>query len=243
MKKKETGVQPPSMPMGELPPQPQAPNAPQGTPIEQILTMQRQGLSNYQVIQTLQHQGFSSQQIFDAMNQASIKGGVAPTPAEDMLPAEMDSGMMPSGGPPTSRAPQMGQQPMHPPMAQQGQMGPMPPPGMPYPPQASQGIEETVEAVVEEKWKELGSTLSKMNEWKDATEAKVNRIQQSIADLKSDMDNLHKAIVAKIGEYDQNILNVGTEIKAMEKVFSKVLPQFTENVNELSRVARNIKKK
>ncbi len=44
------------------------------------------------------------------------------------------------------------------------------------------------------------------------------------------------------GEYDQNILNVGTEIKVMEKVFQKVLPTLTENVNELSRITKGMKK-
>jgi hypothetical protein len=173
-------------------------------------------MSNYQIVQTLQQQGYSSQQIYDAINQASVKGNVAPSPA---------------GTPP--------------PPGGQGGAGGMPPPPPPPPGGgaggAPEGIEEAVESIVEEKWKEVEETISKLNEWKESADAKITKLQQSMTDLKSDMDNLHKAIVSKIGEYDQNLLSVGTEIKAMEKVFSKVLPTFTENVNELARVVKSAK--
>jgi hypothetical protein len=227
-KKKEAAPAAPAAPgappAGAPPaPAPEKPAPPKGTPVEQVLTLQQQGMSNYQIVQTLQQQGFSSQQVYDAMNQAAIKGGVGPSP-EGGKPGEA-----PTGGPPTGPAP-------------------APPGGMPPPPPVAgaapaAGIEETVEAVVEEKWKEISATISKLNEWKESVDTRMTKFEQSMKDLKSDMDNLHKAIVAKIGEYDQNLLNVGTEIKAMEKVFSKVLPTFTENVNELARVTKGIKKK
>lgn len=212
------GMPPPSAPEQE------APAMPTGTPVEQVLTLQKQGMDNNQITQTLQQQGYTPQQVYDAMNQASVKGAVTQTPAEEIPPVE--------GMPP---------QPMP------GAV-PLPQGGMPLPPQAQPagqdlGIEETVEAVVEEKWKDIEGTISKLNEWKGTADTRLTKFEQSMKDLKADMDNLHKAIVSKIGEYDQNILSVGTEIKAMEKVFSKVLPTFTENVNELARVAKGIKSK
>jgi len=213
-KKKEAPAAP-TAPQGP-PPIPDSPAAPSGTPVDKVAALQKQGMSNFQIVQSLQQQGFSSQQIYDAINQASVKSGVNPTPAQPMMPPA-------PGAPPP------------------GPTGVPPPP--PVPSSTAPGIEETVEAIVDEKWKEVSDALGKINEWKSTTDTSINKIQQSIKDLKSDMDNLHKAIVAKIGEYDQNILNVGTEIKAMEKVFSKVLPTFTENVNELSRVTKGIKKK
>ena len=62
-------------------------------------------------------------------------------------------------------------------------------------------------------------------------------------DIRADFETLHKGILGKVGEYDQNLTNLGAEIKAMEKVFSKILPTFTENVNELSRLAKDLKMK
>ncbi|MEM4239635.1 MAG: hypothetical protein QXM31_01105 [Candidatus Woesearchaeota archaeon] len=116
--------------------------------------------------------------------------------------------------------------------------------GMPGPrPEAPKGFEEIAEAVVEEKWQEFTRELGKMNEWKDATSSRLDKIDQLLSDMKSDLDNLHKAIVSKISEYDKNLLDVGTEIKAMEKVFQKVLPELTGSVAELSRITKTAKAK
>lgn len=230
-KKKEAAPAAAAPASGGAPPPaaPEAPTMPQGTPIEQVLTLQKQGMTNNQIVQTLQQQGFVPQQIYDAMNQASIKGAVNPSPAEEMPHLEGAPAGMPPPAPPPGPPTATGLPP--------------PPPPEPAKGEAMLGIEETVEAVVEEKWKEIETTISKLNEWKESADARISKFEQAMKDIKADMDNLHKAIVAKIGEYDQNILNVGTEIKAMEKVFSKVLPTFTENVNELARVTKGLKGK
>ena len=107
--------------------------------------------------------------------------------------------------------------------------------------EAPKGFEEVAEAIVEEKWSEFSKEIAKINEWKEATNSRLDKVEQSIADMKSDLDNLHKAIVSKISEYDKNLLDVGTEIKAMEKVFQKVLPELTGSVAELSRITKTAK--
>jgi len=106
-----------------------------------------------------------------------------------------------------------------------------------------EGFEEIAESIIEEKWHELTRDLDKMNEWKELSNSRIDKIEQSITDIKADLDNLHKAIVGKIGEYDKNLLDVGTEIKAMEKVFQKVLPELTDNVAQLSRITKTAKPK
>jgi len=107
----------------------------------------------------------------------------------------------------------------------------------------SENMEEIAESIVEEKWDAFMKELGKMTEWRDKTDAKVNKMEQNIKDLKDDVENLHKAIVAKISDYDKNLLDVGTEIKAMEQVFQKVLPELTGSVSELSRITKGIKGK
>ncbi len=102
-------------------------------------------------------------------------------------------------------------------------------------------VQEAVERVVEEKWKDVQKELAKTNDWRDKVEARNTKIETNVQDLKADLENLHKAIVSKIGEYDRNLLDVGVEIKAMEQVFKKVLPELTTNVQELSRMTRKSK--
>jgi len=194
------------VPMGMPVPGPMAPE----TPVDQVIAMQQQGLTNNQVIQQLQRQGYQPQQIYDAMAQAEMRGGVEP------LPPEMPGQDMQMGG---EYAPQQA------------------------PHEQPKGFEEIAEAIVEEKWHEFTRELGKLNEWKESTGSRLDKLDQSIADMKSDLDNLHKAIVSKISEYDKNLLDVGTEIKAMEKVFQKVLPELTGSVAELSRITKTVKGK
>lgn len=52
------------------------PAQPKSPPVDQVIQMKQQGLSDNQIIQTLQRAGYDPQMIFDAMNQSEIKGAV-----------------------------------------------------------------------------------------------------------------------------------------------------------------------
>ena len=165
----------------------------------------------------MQQQGFSNNQIMQALQ----RKGVDVAAINDAF-AQAEA--------------RQGPQPMAP-----------PPPGPAFGPPAPKGIgrvqvEEIAESIVEEKWKEFSEAHTKLNEWREHADSRLDKFEQSLADVKADLENLHKAIVAKIGEYDKNLLAVGTEIKAMEKVFQKVLPTLTENVSELSRITSRVRK-
>ncbi|MCB9358391.1 hypothetical protein H6503_00510 [Candidatus Woesearchaeota archaeon] len=183
-------------------------------PIDKVMELRSQGTPNNQIIQILQSEGFSSDQIFDAMNQADMQQNIGQGMNEPNInPRNMENHMQmqPEG---YGNYDQIGSNPDR------------------------EVIEETTEAIINEKWKELNNTLSKFVEWKDKIDQRMNTMENEFKHLQSNFDKLHQALIAKVGEYDQNILNVGTEIKAMEKVFQKILPTFTENVNELSRLTK-----
>jgi len=209
-----------------------------GLPVDQIKSMRAQGMDNNQIIQALQNDGFTSTDIFDAMNQA------------DRLPAgDLDQGGIP---PPPNMGGDEGNS--MPPMQSN-----MPPPGFPGPgslgggaPPSPRGgdmyggdvsTEELVEAIIDEKWNELVKDMQKIVEWKNSTNNKIIQMEQKFSDMKSEFERLQSAIISKVEDYDKNIINVGAEVKAMEKVFSKVLPVFTENVSELSKITKDIKRK
>src|SRR3989344_6765208 len=106
------------------------------TPVDLVVQMRQQGMSNNQIVQALQRANYKSHQIFDAINQADIKGGV------DQLPSE-SLGTMPypeqpmTFAPPQQRAPQQQQQ-AHP-MQQMQQVS--------YEEVPSEKIEEIAEAI------------------------------------------------------------------------------------------------
>ncbi len=200
---------------------PPGPTPSPGLPIDQVVQLRQQGLSNNQIVQSLQRDGFDSSHIFDAMNQADLGSPAGP----------VDQGMY-QQEPVAMGQPQAGSD--LPPIDS------MPPPFSAGSSEVSK-VEEIAEAIIDEKWEEMIKSINKIMEWKDATENRMAKIEQQFHDLKDNFDNLHAAVVGKIGDYDKNILNVGTEIKAMEKVFQKILPAFTENVSELSRITRNVR--
>ncbi|MBW2970336.1 hypothetical protein KY319_04405 [Candidatus Woesearchaeota archaeon] len=89
-KKKEPEPAAPASGMPMAPPA--APAGPPETPltevpIDQVLNMQSQGLSNNQIIQALQRQGFQPTQIYDALAQAEAKRSIEPMmPSTEEMP-------------------------------------------------------------------------------------------------------------------------------------------------------------
>jgi hypothetical protein len=191
-------------------------------PLPKVLELRSQGTPNNQIIQILQNEGYSSDQIFDAMNQADMQQNIGQGMTE------------PTVGGPQGYENQMGMQPEgYGGYGQQMEMGGANP--------NRESMEETAEAIINEKWKQITITIQKFTESKDKMEHRLTQLEMGFKHLQDNFDKLHQALIGKIGEYDQNILNVGTEIKAMEKVFQKILPTFTENVNELSRLTQKMK--
>lgn len=193
-------------------------------PIDRVMQLRSQGYSNSQVADYLRREGVPPSMINEAISQADAKSGVDGTynsNAAQGMPQRQDFSQQGAGA-----------------GADAGMTA-----GMGGEEQADDGaeIEELIEEIIDEKWKELVKDIKKIAEWKDKTDERMTKLDQSFTDLKGNFESLHKALLGKIGEYDKNILEVGTDIKAMEKVFEKVLPRFTENVNELSRITRTMK--
>ena len=203
----------------------------QDLPVDQVKSMQAQGMDNNQIIQALQRDGYNATQIFDAMNQAAVAGH---TPAVHRGEHSMNDQQYP----PQSSQPSAPPQPPHPPSSSGSAQGPSSSSSSPI---NQQGVEELVEAIIDEKWNELVKDINTIVEWKNQAQNTIVSIEQQFNDLKAQFDKLHQALIAKIGEYDKNILDVGAEVKAMEKVFSKVLPVFTENVSELNKITKRLK--
>lgn len=189
-------------------------SAPAPAPLERVVAMKQQGYTNEQITQDLQQQGYTIDQISDAISQAQYSSN----PPTQFYP-QQDYSANPKY--------QYEYQQQYPTQAQQQAQQ-----------QDDSRVQQFVEAIIEEKWKEFGKNINAVIEWKEKTEARIVQLQQQIKDMKDDMDSLKRGILGKITEYDKNIVEVGTEIKAMEKVFQKVLPSLTESVNRLEKMSK-----
>jgi hypothetical protein len=194
---------------------------PADIPVEQVIAMRGQGLSNNQIVQNLQRAGYTVDQINNAINQADIKEGIVATPFP-LGPGAAPGHAAPMGMPAMPTAP----------------MGGAPAEGA----ASDERIQEIAEAIIDEKWQDMIANVTKILEWKDATESRIARMEQAMQDMKDGFDRLHEGVLGKISDYDRGLQDIGTEIKALEKVFQKVLPGFIENVSELSRITQQMKK-
>ncbi len=204
-------------------------------PLEHVINLRNQGLSNNQIIQNLQREGYTIDKINNAINQANIKQGVVATPFQMQQNPGAPAGA-PSGAPP----PMGGAPPMGAPPAMGGGMAPM---GMPtsLPETNEERLQEIAEAIIDEKWQHMAANIDRVIEWKEQAETRITQMEQQMKDLKEGFDRLHEGVLGKISDYDKSMTNIGTEIKALEKVFQKILPGFMENVNELSRITKKMK--
>ncbi len=218
-------------------------------PVDKVLALKKQKLSNNQIVEALQREGYSISKIFDAMSQAEmaessnadvsrplgqVANPVNPTIQAPNIPSfeEYQNANQQAYPPATSQQPaypnQQAYQPAYAPFDEN---------------ELNEKIEEVTEAIIEEKWKDFAETIEKIIEWKNAMQEKFDKFENELDFLKQEFDKIHTALIKKIDQYDKGMSNVGAQLKAMEMVFKDILPKFTENVNLLSDYAEKVKKK
>lgn len=188
---------------------------------QEISRLRLQNISDDEIASQLLYKGYSNADIFDAMSETTY---AFEQPMEKMEYTQDTQGFS---------YPQLNAQP---PQMQQAYQD------------SSQSIDsnkiaEIAESIIEDKWSDLIDHVNKIIEWKASVEQKVILMDEQIKTIKSNFDNLQKAILGRINDSDTVMSEVSTDIKALEQVFKKILPGFVENVNELSRITQNLKKK
>lgn len=199
-------------------------------PVQQVLQMRQQGTSDNQIVLVLQKQGFTTQQIFDAMSQADI-ASISARP--ESSPSEM---------PPEPSEPTSAEYPSYPQEAGAAESYPEAYPQEGVPQNIEGRIHEVAEAIINEKWDEIFGEIQKVVVWKEKVEADILKLKDDISAIKEEFGGLRQGVLGKIGEYDERMRDVSSNLKAVQTVFKDVIPSFTENVAELSRLTKTIKK-
>ncbi len=213
---------------------------PEEIPIDKVLQMRTQGLSNSQIIEQLEREGYTPNQIFDAMNQADMKSSVTKAPTPEQFGVQ--NPMMESVQTPQDASIGMEQPTINPEQNQAILSQTTTEPGEVLDVETEK-IEEVAEAIIDEKWQDFVDTINKVIEWKENMEKKIVQMESQIKDLKDQFSQLQKGTLDKMAEYDEHVTDIGTEIKAMEAVFKKILPTLTENVTQLSNIVKDLKEK
>lgn len=192
-------------------------------PIQKVVGMRQKGMTDNQILQELQNQGLSTQQIFDAMSNADL-AGTGEVPESEQSYAEQPQGEYAEPYPQKEWGAPAYERPSSEPMEGEGR------------------IHEVAEAIISEKWEEVTGEIRKVIAWKERVELDIQKMKDELAALKEEFNQLRQGILGKISEYDTNLRDVSSELKAVHNVFKDVIPSFTENVGELSRLTKNLKK-
>ncbi|MFH1105594.1 MAG: hypothetical protein V1731_00060 [Candidatus Aenigmatarchaeota archaeon] len=108
------------------------------------------------------------------------------------------------------------------------------------PPSAGE-LEEIVESVVDEKWKELQDRLEDMHERLDMMEAKITNLDVQINTFKDAGSSERSVIESKIDEYKDGIEGIESRIGSIEKAFKETLPSMIDSVKSVTEVVEKLR--
>ncbi len=198
---------------------------PEGTPVDIVLGLKRQGLTDSEIVEKLKAQGYSPTQVADALTQADIKRGVEGMRASALEPEEEEVPEPPR--PPTPGYARLPPERLEPAA-----------PGI-----REHDIQQLIESIIEERWQEVVSSVGDINVWKSRVEDDLASIKQEMIRVEHRFSNLQSAILGKVEEYNKTMQDVGSDVKALEKVLGKILEPLSTNIKELSRITAELKKK
>lgn len=115
-------------------------------------------------------------------------------------------------------------------------------PQMPTAPSMSYDEMQTiVEEIIEEKWKEMLTSMGDLTTWKVQVEDDLEAAKQEILRIQSRFDTMQAAMIGKIGEYESSMKDLSVEMKALEQVMQKILEPLTSNIKELGRITEDLR--
>jgi len=232
-------------------------------PVDLVLSYASQGLSESEIISRLQSQGFEPEHIDRALRIAlreKITAGIpsaveVPTPAP-LLPPEagpfVEAGLVP-----------MGEVTRHPPMGYPPERFVPPTEPKPISLEAAAGapftfekkpvaeaplleeitIEEIVEGIVAERWKEFEERLNSFEERDMKLQNQIEDLRKRIKEFEGSLKEREVGLSSKLEEFGGSMENIEGRIGSIEKVFKEVLPELATNIKVMSDLVEKIKEK
>jgi len=225
-------------------------------PVDLVLSYASQGLSESEIISRLQSQGFEPEHIDKALRIAlreKVTAGIPP--AMEVPPA---APLPPEAGPVP-----MGEVTRHPPMGYPPERFIPPTEPRPVSLEAAAGapftfekkpteeaapleeitIEEIVEGIVAERWKEFEERLNSFEEKDMKLQNQIEDLRKRITGFEGSLKEREVGLTSKLEEFGGSMENIEGRIGSIEKVFKEVLPELSTNIKVMSDLVEKIKEK
>ncbi len=224
---------------------------PEKVPVDRVLDLSKQGKSDAQVSESLRKEGFAASDI-DKAYAGAVKSAVAApapmasqqfAPLSEVQQAPVTDFEIPSQR--TEEYPAEMPQEAGPVETQEAGWTPEVPEtgimGMGMAPPSTGELEEIVESVVEEKWKDLQERLEDMHDRIDAIEGKITTLTVQVNTLKDAGTSERGSIESKIDEYKDSINGIESRIGSIERAFKETLPSMIDSVKSITEVVEKLK--
>ncbi|MBT7705818.1 hypothetical protein HN747_00040 [archaeon] len=210
--------------------------------LDQVIEMQRGGMTSAQIFANLNEQKISPKEIQDALNQAQIKNALNENtmiPQTGEQQSIMSSAAAPAPPEQIAAAPQM----------QAPQAVPQDAPQDYYtqtPDAYNQGydnggygaasfdsdsISEISQQVVDEGFKQYKKKTGDIISFKNSTEEKLSDLSSRLERLEKTIDKLQSSIIQKVGEFGENTAYIRKDLESLHETTSSLMNPLIDNLN------------
>ena len=229
-------------------------------PVDLVLNYAAQGFSEPDIISRLQYQGFAPEHIDRAMKMAlkervSTPGFEAPQQPQPTLPRPTESAGSFYG--PSPIATQVARHPTplgYPPerMVSPEEARPLSleeasftfePKSVKEPesPVEEITVEELIEGIVTERWKEFEERLVDFEKRDMQLQSQIDDIRKKFKDIDVSLGEREKGLTGKMDDFGGSMEGIEGRIGSIEKVFKEVLPELTGNIKTMAEFVEKLK--
>jgi len=102
-------------------------------------------------------------------------------------------------------------------------------------------VEELIEGIVTEKWKDFEERLSDFEKKDMQLQSEIDDIRKKFKEIDASLSEREKGLSGKMEEFGGSMENIEGRIGSIERVFKEVLPELTENIKSMTEFVEKIK--
>lgn len=103
-------------------------------------------------------------------------------------------------------------------------------------------VEEIVEAIVEERWKDFETRLEAFEKRDLQLQNQIEEIRKKITGIDAIVNEKEKTVLNKLEEFGESVTGIEGRIGSIERVFKDFLPELTTNIKTMSDLVEKMKK-
>jgi len=104
-------------------------------------------------------------------------------------------------------------------------------------------IEEIIEGVVDERWRDFEERLLDFEKRDMQLEAQIEDLRKRFKEIETTLKEKEEGLVSKLDEFGGSVENIEGRIGSIERVFKDFLPELTQNIKNMSELVEKIKEK